>query len=93
MRHRLLSGRAAHVLALALVVVSVCVGLCLFDGHGHDGGHSVAFDLCLGLALLSVAALGFTSIVIHPIVIERPLAVRVRSFHTPDPPPKHPSRF
>jgi hypothetical protein len=25
--------------------------------------------------------------------IERPLAVRVASLHTPDPPPKFPSRF
>ena len=93
MRQALLSGRAGYVLVLALVFVSACVGLCLFDGHGHHGGHGVTFDLCLWLALLSVAALGFTSMLIHPVVIERPLAVRIRSLHTPDPPPKPAFRF
>lgn len=96
MRRRLFSGRARQVLALTLVLLSVGVGLCLFDGpaHDHDGPkHTVAPDLCFGCALVSVAGIGFTSMLIHPMPLERPLVVRPASLHTPDPPPKSPSRF
>jgi hypothetical protein len=92
----LLSRRVGQVLAFTLVLLSVGVGLCLFDGHTHDHDgplHAVDFDLCLGLAIVSVAGVGFTSVLIHAMPLERPLAVRVVSLHTPDPPPKPPSRF
>jgi hypothetical protein len=82
------------VLAVALLVLSVGTACCLFDGHSHEGSsHGVPFDFCLGIAVVAVAGAGFTSILIHPMPIERPLAVRVASLHTPAPPPKFPSRF
>jgi hypothetical protein len=84
------------LLAVALVVLSVGVGFCLFDGHnghGHHGTHGVSFDLCLGVALVYVATAGFTSILIHLMPLEHPLAIRALSLHAPDPPPKSRSRF
>ena len=88
MRRELLTGRPGQALAMALMVLSVGVGFCLLDGHDHDGTHRVAFDLCLGMALVWVAAVGFTSILIHAMPLLQPLAVHAPSPHAPDPPPK-----
>jgi hypothetical protein len=83
-----LSGSPGRLLVVALVLLTAGVGLCLFDGYDHHSTHGVAFDLCLGMALMSVALVTFTSMVVHPMATERPFAVRAISLNTPDPPPK-----
>jgi hypothetical protein len=79
---------AALLLVLTLTVLSVGVGFCLFDGHAHHASHAVSFDLCLGVALVAVAAVGFISVLLHPLSLDPLYAIHAISLHTPDPPPK-----
>jgi hypothetical protein len=79
---------AAFLLVLTLTVLSVGVGFCLFNGHVHHASHAVSFDLCLSVALVAVAVVGFISVLLHPLPLDPLYTVPAVSLHTPDPPPK-----
>jgi hypothetical protein len=95
MRHRLGQWRLVwRAAALAVAVLTLGIGFCLFDGlqgAAHHQGMSpdLSQDLCCGLLVSGVAltllALGPTS----SMVVESAAAVYVASFRGIDPPPKH----
>jgi acyl-CoA synthetase (AMP-forming)/AMP-acid ligase II len=80
--------RSGLLLVLALAILSVGACFCPFNAHDHHASHAVSFDLCLGAALVAVAALGFISLLLHALPLDPPYVFHAVSLHTPDPPPK-----
>ena len=78
----------AAVLAMTLLVLAV--GFCLFDGDGHDAsGEHASVDLCLGLVTISLpAALAAPLPLAGRSAAYQPALVRTFSPHVPAPPPK-----
>ena len=74
--------------AVALAVLTVGVGLCLFDGADGSDDHAVARDLCGGLlaALLTVTLLALMALSRVPMESLRP--VPVVTARRLDPPPE-----
>ena len=74
---------------VALAVLTLGVGLCLFDddGAGTDD-HDVSRDLCGGLLAsgLTVTLLALTAL--NPVLVESPRPVHVVTLRRLDPPPK-----
>ena len=90
MRRRWLDAQAARAIAVALSLLVVAVGLCVFDHHADgDHEHAVVVDLCLavlGVALvmapaLTLVVLGSATGVPGPALVRIPL-------HVLEPPPK-----
>jgi hypothetical protein len=81
------------VVALALLVLAT--GLCLFD-HDDDGaaGHVTSPDLCLGMLAGGLAAAPLVALLAVGwalnLTVAAPLTV---ALHTPDPPPRRPRSF
>jgi hypothetical protein len=83
MRSQLVAGWPGRISALGLVLLTLGIGLCLFDGDEFDqSGHASPLDLCNGFALfsfaitlLALAAVGRVSTtpaeLIHPASIRR----------------------
>jgi len=89
MRERLRHEWSGRALLVALALVTVAIGFCLFDGHAHgttDNGMSS--HPCCGLAIDSVAVIGLTSILVHPLPLDPPYVVHAVPLHRLDPPPK-----
>ncbi len=81
-----MDGWPGQALLLAMVLLTLGVGLCLFDGDEGDNGMCV--DLCLGLAMFSVVTVVLVIGLIHLLSIDlRTIAYSV-SLHRLDPPPK-----
>ena len=78
-----------QVAVVALAIVTVAVGLCLFDddGAGTDD-HAVARDLCGGVlvSLVTVTLLALT--VLHPVLVASLGPVSAVTLRRLDPPPK-----
>jgi hypothetical protein len=81
-------AKQAAILAMAVLVL--IVGFCMFDRHDHDGmDDHAALDLCLGMMAVSLPMVltgglplaGLTS-------AYRPAPVSEFSPHVPAPPPK-----
>ena len=77
-----------RVLIAAMALLTLGIGFCLFDGDDHDAVDSVAFDLCLGLAIVSIAVAVLTVVLVHSLVVDPPYVVHAISLHGLDPPPK-----
>ena len=77
-----IDGWAGRVFLIVLVVLTVAVGLCLFDDD------EMCTYLCTGLAIFSVAMFLATLGAIQPLPSAPRCAVYVVSLHRPDPPPK-----
>lgn len=78
-------------LILSAVLLTLGVGLCLFDGgdHGSGGGHLLSPDLCLGvLASVSVAPLVARLPLSGWAVTDRLASIPMSTLHVPAPPPK-----
>ncbi len=79
-----------QVAVVALAVLTLAVGLCLFDddGAGTDD-HAVARDLCGGLLvpLVTVTLLALT--VLNPVLVESLRPVSAVTLRRLDPPPKY----
>jgi hypothetical protein len=76
------------VLIVAMALAIAVVGLCLFDGDGHGTSHAPSFDLCIGLAVISV---GVTLLALTPVAfvaLDSPSGVRAISPRRLDPPPR-----
>ena len=76
--------------AVFLALLTIAVGLCLFDSDAHDPtGHAGAVDLCLGLmaVALLVPSLGCV-LAVGGITDITPAPVRGLSRTIPDPPPR-----
>ena len=79
--------------ALAAAVLTLGIGLCLFDGvqgaaHHQGMGPDLSQDLCCGLLASGVP---LTLLALEPtsaMVVESTVAVYVASFRGIDPPPK-----
>jgi hypothetical protein len=76
--------------AIALAVLTLAIGLCLFDGDAHDTtGHAGALDLCLGMLAASLAVPALGRVVAVGDIAEMPLApVHFVARAIPDPPPR-----
>ena len=81
-----MGGWPGQALLIARVVLTVGVGLCLFAGDVVDNGLSV--DLCVGLAILSVATVVLVISLIHVLPIDLPAIAYATLLRRPDPPPK-----
>ena len=78
-----------QVAVVALAVLTVAVGFCLFDDDGAGtGGHAVASDLCGGfLVSLSTVTL-LALIALNPVLVEFLRTVSAVSLRRLDPPPE-----
>ena len=81
-----MDGWPGQALLIAMVLLTLGVGLCLFDGAEGDNGMCV--DLCLGLAMFSVAAVVLVIGLIHLLPIDLPAIAYATSLRRLDPPPK-----
>lgn len=78
-----------RLLVAAMVLVTLGVGLCLFDADDHaTADDGVCFDLCLGLAVVSIAVFMLTFVPIHALGADPPYLLRTVLTHRIDPPPK-----
>ena len=84
MRHQLQDRWAGRVFLIAMVAVTLTVGLCLFDDEMNN-------DLCGGLAILSVAVFLAGLGAVHVLSGSRFCPVYAVSLRRLDPPPKSPS--
>ena len=76
--------------AVFLALLTIAIGLCLFDSDAHDPtGHAGALDLCLGLlaAALVAPSLGCV-LAVGRITDIAPAPVHRFSRTIPDPPPR-----
>jgi hypothetical protein len=81
-----MDGWPGQALLIAMVLLILGVGLCLFDGDEGDDGMCV--DLCRGLAMFSVAAVVLVIGPIHLLPIDLPAIAYATSLRRLDPPPK-----
>jgi hypothetical protein len=90
MRQRLLvNGWPGRVLLAAMVLVIIAVGLCLFHGDEHGTADcGASFDLCLGLAINSVAVVVLAFVSMHDLPVDPPSLVHAVPLRRLDPPPK-----
>ena len=89
MRSRLVAGWPGRIAALGLVLLTLGIGLCLFDGDESDqAGHVSLLDLCNGFALFSfamtlLALAGVGRVSPNPADLVHPASIRRL-----DPPPR-----
>lgn len=95
MRQRLfVKSWPERLLVAAMVLVTIAVGLCLFDGDEHGTADSGAsFDLCFGLAITSIAAVVLAFVSMHDVPVDPTYAIHAVPLRRLDPPPKSPSLF
>jgi len=93
MRQRLLvKSWFGRVLLVAMVFVTIAVGLCLFDGDEHGTAHSGAcFDLCFGLAINSIGAVVLAFESMQDLPVDPSSVVHAVPLRRLDPPPKSPA--
>lgn len=76
-------------LVAAMVLLTLGIGFCLFDGDDHSAADDgVSFDLCIGLAVVSVSVVLLVFVLAHTLAIDPPYVLHVVPLHRPDPPPK-----
>lgn len=86
MRHQLrMDGWAGRAFLIAMVGLTLAVGLCLFDDDEMNS------DLCCGLAIVSVAVLMATLGPVHLLSSDPRWVVYAVAPRRLDPPPKSPS--
>lgn len=83
-----MAGWPGQALLIAMVLLTLGVGLCLFDGD--EGGNGLCVDLCLGLAMFSIASVVLVIGLIHLLPIDLPAIAYATSLRRLDPPPKRP---
>ena len=77
------------MLLAGMVVMILAAGLCLFDGDEHGtAGDGASFDLCLGLAITSVAAFILAFVTTYELPLDPPYVVHAVPLRGLDPPPK-----
>ena len=83
-----LRSRDGKLLGLALAVLVVSVGFCLFDGD-HDDGYA-GLDLCLGMLAASMTATLVSRLPLNGLAsTDRLTGLLEFSPLVPAPPPKH----
>ena len=75
-----------QALLIAMVLLTLGVGMCLFDDD--EGEHGMSVDLCFGLAMFSVATVILVIGLIHLLRIDLPAIGYATSLYQLDPPPK-----
>lgn len=90
MRQRLLvKSWFGRVLLVAMVFVTIAIGLCLFDGDEHETAHNGAcFDLCFGLAINAIGAVVLAFESMQDLPVDPPSVVHAVPLRRLDPPPK-----
>lgn len=83
-----MDGWAGRALLIALTVLTLALGLCLFDDDEMANGMSV--DPCVGLAIFSVALVVLVVALVYPLSIDLPYTAYAVLLYRPDPPPKLP---
>ena len=74
-----------------MVLMTIAVGLCLFDGDEHETADSgAAFDLCFGLAITSIAAVVLAFVSMHDLPVDPRNVVHAVPLRRLDSPPKSP---
>lgn len=76
-------------MVIAIVLLTVAAGFCLFDQDDHGAaGHQVP-DLCLGMLAASVTVLPFVGLLAVGWTVNPPaVAAYVVGRHVPEPPPR-----
>jgi hypothetical protein len=76
-------------MVIAVVLLTVAAGFCLFDQDDQGAaGHAVS-DLCLGMLAASVTVLPFVRLLAVGWTVNPPaVAAYVVARHIPDPPPR-----
>lgn len=78
-----------QVAVVALAVLTVAVGLCLFDddGAGTDD-HDISRDLCGGFLASALSVMLLAPTVLNPVLVESLRPVSAVTLRRLDPPPK-----
>lgn len=76
-----MDGWPGHVLLIAVMLLTLGVGLCL-------GNSGMCVDLCLGLAIVSVATIILVVGLIHLLSLDLPATAYAAALYRLDPPPK-----
>jgi hypothetical protein len=89
MRSQLVAGWPGRIAAVGLILLTLGIGLCLFDGDefGPAGGGS-ALDMCHGLALFSFAVTLLALAVVGRVSPCPAELVHIPSLRRLDPPPR-----
>lgn len=89
MRSQLTARWPGRIAALGLVLLTLGIGLCLFDGNEFGpAGHVSAVDMCNGLALFSFAITLLALAAIGRISPRPAELVHIPSIRRLDPPPR-----
>jgi hypothetical protein len=89
MRSRLLARWPGQIAALGLVLLTLGIGFCLFDGDEFGpAGHVSAVDMCSGLALFSFAITLLALTAVGRISPRPADLVHIPSIGRLDPPPR-----
>lgn len=77
-------------MVIAVALLTVAAGFCLFDQDDHDGAdHAVAPDLCLGMLAVSLMAIPFLLYFTAGWTVTAPVvAAYIVALRIPDPPPR-----
>ena len=87
MRSQLVAGWPGRIAAVGLILLTLGIGFCLFDGD-EFGGHGSALDVCNGLALFSLATMLVGPAALGRISPHPAAHVHVPSIRRLDPPPR-----
>ena len=89
MRSPLVAGWPGRIAAIGLVLLTLGIGFCLFDGDEFGpAGHGSAVDVCNGLALFSFAITLLALAVVGGICPRPAERVNNPSIRRLDPPPR-----
>lgn len=89
MRSQLVAGWPGRIAAVGLILLTLGIGLCLFDGDEFGpAGHGSALDVCNGLALFSLATMLVGPAALGRISPHPAAHVHVPSIRRLDPPPR-----
>jgi len=76
-------------MVMAVVLLTVATGFCLFDQDDHGTAGHLVPDLCLGMLAVSVAVMPLARVFAVGWSVNSPaVAAYVVARHIPDPPPR-----
>lgn len=89
MRSQLVAGWPGRIATVGVILLTLGIGLCLFDGDEFDpAGHVSPVDLCNGLALFSFAITLLALAAVGRIAPRSAEVVHIPSIRSLDPPPR-----
>jgi hypothetical protein len=76
-------------MVIAVALLTLATGLCLFDQDDHAAAGQLVPDLCLGMIAVSLTSMPFARLLAAGWTLNAPaVAAYVVARHIPDPPPR-----